>query len=98
MTLCLAAGLDGIKRGLKPCPPVDANIFKLTEEEREEQGVFSLPDSLKSAIHCMKKDELVRKTLGDHIYRKYIAHKTSEWYQYSIRISQWEIDRYLMRY
>lgn len=98
MTLCLAAGLDGIKRGLKPCPPVDANIFKLTEEEREEQGVFSLPDSLKSAIHYMKKDELVRKTLGDHIYRKYIAHKTSEWYQYSIRISQWEIDRYLMRY
>ena len=38
LALCLAAGLDGIRRGLKPPCSTDENIFELTEDEREARG------------------------------------------------------------
>ena len=98
LALCLAAGLDGIRRGLKPPCSTDGNIFELTEDEREERGIESLPSNLKEAVRAMKKDELVRETLGGHIFGKYVEHKSEEWNEYKIRVTQWEIDRYLERY
>ena len=98
LALCLAAGLDGIRRGLKPPCSTDGNIFELTEDEREERGIESLPSNLKEAVRAMKKDELVRETLGGHIFDKYVEHKSEEWNEYKIRVTQWEIDRYLERY
>ena len=98
LALCLAAGLDGIRRGLKPPCSTDGNIFELTEDEREERGIESLPSNLKEAVRAMKKDELVRETLGAHIFDKYVEHKSEEWNEYKIRVTQWEIDRYLERY
>ena len=98
LALCLSAGLDGIRRGLTPPPATDGNIFELTEDEREDLGILNLPSNLKDAVRAMKKDALVRDTLGEHIYSKYLAHKLEEWDEYKIRITQWELDRYLARY
>ena len=98
LALCLAAGLDGIRRGLKPPCSTDENIFELTEDEREARGIESLPSDLKQAVRAFKKDPLMRETLGDHIFNKYVEHKTDEWNEYKIRVTQWELDRYLERY
>ncbi len=98
LALCLAAGLDGIKRGLTPPDPVDGNIFQYTEDELEEMGIEKIPYSLKAAISSMKKDKLVRETLGEHIFKTYISHKTHEWDEYSMMVTRWEIERYLPRY
>ncbi len=98
LALCLAAGLDGIRRGLTPPPSTDGNIFELTEDEREEMGIESLPSNLSEAVRAMKRDPLIRETLGEHIYQKYVEHKREEWNEYKIRVTQWELDRYLERY
>lgn len=98
LALCLAAGLDGVKRGLTPPDPVDGNIFQYTEDELEEMGIEKIPYSLKAAISAMKKDKLVRETLGEHIFKTYISHKTHEWNEYSMMVTRWEIERYLPRY
>ncbi len=98
LALCLAAGLDGVKRGLTPPAPVDGNIFQYTEDELEEMGIEKIPYSLKAAISSMKKDKLVRETLGEHIFKTYISHKTHEWNEYSMMVTRWEIERYLPRY
>lgn len=98
LALCLAAGLDGIRRGLTPPESVHANLFEMTEDEREEHGVMQLPATLREALRAMRKDKLVRETLGKHIYSKYMAHKTAEWDEYTVRVTEWEIDRYLARY
>lgn len=98
LALCLAAGLDGIRRGLTPPESVDANLFELSEEEREQHGIRHLPSNLREAVRAMKRDELVRETLGEHIFSKYVEHKTQEWDEYKIRVTPWEIDRYLARY
>ena len=98
LALCLAAGLDGIRRGLTPPASTDGNIFELTEDEREEMGIESLPSNLSEAVRAMKRDPLMRETLGEHIYQKYVEHKREEWNEYKIRVTQWELDRYLERY
>lgn len=98
LALCLAAGLDGIERGLTPPPAIDGNIFLMSKKELEEKNVRSLPDSLKHAIRDMTQDQLVRDTLGEHIYNKYVEHKLHEWYEYTTRVTPWELDRYLVRY
>ena len=98
LALCLAAGLDGIRRELTPPDTIDANLFELSEEEREQHGIRHLPANLREAIRAMRHDSLVRSTLGEHIFSKYVEHKTEEWNEYTIRVTQWEIDRYLARY
>ncbi|MDU5109693.1 MAG: type I glutamate--ammonia ligase [Clostridium sp.] len=94
----LAAGLDGIKNNLQPPESVEKNIFKMTLEEREEEGIDSLPGTLEEAIRYMEESELVRKTLGDHTFNNYIKAKTAEWDDYRTKVHQWEIDNYLNQY
>lgn len=36
--------------------------------------------------------------MGAHIHKKYIEAKQEEWREYSTRVSQWEIDKYLGKY
>ena len=88
------AGLDGIRRGLMPPSSTDSNIFELSGDEREERDIHSLPSNLKDAVRAMRRDELVRETLGEHIFGKYVEHKTEEWDEYKIRVTPWELDRY----
>ena len=98
MALCLAAGLDGIKRGLVPQPAYDENVFVLSDEELKEKGIDCLPGTLEEAIAEAEKDPFVRETLGDHVFENYIAGKKAEWDDYRTKISQWEIDQYLINY
>jgi len=98
LAACLAAGLDGIRRGLTPNEAVDANVFELSEEEREERGVENVPDNLDRAVRALKKDALLRKALGDHVFYKYIEAKENEWNEYRQKITKWELDKYLTQY
>lgn len=94
ITAILAAGLEGIKNRLAFVEPVYDNIFEYTREQREEHGILNLPENLKDAIKELKKSELMRKALGDHIFNKYIIAKELEWDQYRVLIHQWELDKY----
>ena len=98
MALCLAAGLDGIKRGLKPAPAFDANVYDLTDEERAEAGIDCLPSSLIEAVEASEADPFIRETLGDHVFNAYTEGKKEEWDDYKKRVTQWEIDRYMVNY
>ena len=98
IALMLASGLDGIKKGLTAPPPVNKNIFKMSEQEMADLGVSSLPGSLYDAIQMFKADPLVKETLGDHIFNIYQEFKIKEWDSYRTCVHPWEIDQYLTRY
>ena len=98
LAVTIAAGLDGVKRGLVPPPAVDGNIYSMSAAQRKKQKIEMLPTSLESAIAELKKDKLICNTLGEHILEKYIEAKELEWLNYKTRISQWEIDEYLSKY
>ena len=94
----LTAGLNGIENKITPPPSTDKNIFDMTAEQRLEEGIASLPGSLKEAVDEMEKSELAKQVLGDHIFKKYIEAKNEEWDQFRTKVSKWELDEYLTRY
>ena len=98
LAVCLAAGLDGIKRELTPPPSTDSNVFKLTDDEKEAMGIENIPDNLDRAVRAMKKDSLICRTLGNHAFMKYVAYKQAEWNEYRNVVTAWEIENYLGRY
>ena len=57
-----------------------------------------LPGSLKEAIDAAKADPFIKETLGDHVFNNYIEGKENEWDEYRTKVSQWEIDKYMVLY
>jgi glutamine synthetase len=91
----LHAGLNGIENKYKVPDPMDLNLYHLTDTERKEKGIETLPDSLGQAISITENSELVRKILGDHIFERFIELKKKEWDNYRIQVTQYELDKYL---
>ncbi len=91
----LAAGLEGMEKGYELPDPVEEDIFLMSEEKRNERGILTLPGSLNEAIKECEQSDLVRKTLGDHIFSKFIENKRIEWDNYRTQVNVYEIQRYL---
>ena len=91
----LHAGLEGIEKGYELPAEMTTNLYRLSEEERLEQGVEALPGSLGEAIEAFAGSELLQKALGEHIFPRYVELKRNEWDEYRTQVSQWELDRYL---
>ena len=91
----LAAGLQGVIKKYPLAEPVEEDIFEMDEKAREKAGITSLPGSLYEALMAVSKSKLVKETLGDHIFNKFVANKQVEWDMFRTHVSQFEIDRYL---
>ncbi len=91
----LAAGLKGIEEKYELPPEMQENLYELTEEERKARGIKSLPASLGEAIAITEKSELVRETLGDHAFERFIWNKKNEWDEFRIQVTPWELQKYL---
>ncbi len=94
-SVMLAAGLEGIEKGLEPPEPVEENVYEMTAEQRRKRGISTLPASLLEAIQLTEKSELVRKALGDHVFEAFIQNKKIEWDQYRTQVTDYELKRYL---
>ena len=94
-SVMLAAGLDGIEKGSQPPEPVEENVYKMSVAERERRGIASLPGNLQDAVALTEQCELVRKTLGDHVFENFIANKKIEYDQYRAQVTEYELNRYL---
>ncbi len=91
----LAAGLKGIEGNYELPAPVEEDIFDMSAEKMASIGINSLPGSLHEAIVEMEKSELVKETLGEHIFNKFIENKKMEWDEYRTHVTGFEIKKYL---
>jgi glutamine synthetase len=91
----LTAGLDGIEKGLVPPEPVEENVYEMSVQERERRGIKMLPSNLLEAVELAEKSEIVRKALGEHIFKAFIENKKREWDQFRIQVTQYEVEKYL---
>src|SRR6184192_1682005 len=73
----IAAGLDGIGRGLKLPSPVAVDPGSLSEEEREALGADRLPASLGEAVDNLERDDVLLEALGERLTASYLAVKRS---------------------
>lgn len=95
-TTMLAAALDGIDKQLVPPKPLNnVNVYELTAEERKELGVSELPGSLGEALQELESDIVVRESLGSMIYEAFVRAKQEEIVEYQMKITDWEVERYL---
>ena len=94
----LAAGLDGIRKRQEPPAPVEENIYELSEGERRERAIGTLPPNLESALAALKADEVIRDALGPHIFERYTFAKERELEEYCTAVSSWEVERYSRLY
>jgi glutamine synthetase len=94
----LACGLDGVKRELAVPEPVEENLYRMGPEERTNRNIASLPGSLGEALDALKQDDVIRETLGEHVFERFVEAKTQEWDEYRKMVTQWELDRYLPVY
>ncbi len=91
----LTAGLDGIKKKLDPGDPVDKDVYEMSESEKKAAGIRQLPTTLRDALDILETDSLMKEVLGTHLYDKFIDYKNSEWNQYCLYVTPWEIMKYL---
>jgi glutamine synthetase len=94
-SLILAAGLRGIDEGYELPPEATDNIYALSEEERHNEGIDSMPGSLRDALDSMEGSALVKEALGDHVFENFLVNKRREWADYKADVTPYEIARYL---
>lgn len=92
----LMAGLDGIRRRLPAPPPTEEDVYHLDAASKDL--LVSLPGSLGEAVEEMAEDPLMRETLGDHLFERFVAAKRQAWDEYRRTVSTWELERYLPVY
>jgi glutamine synthetase len=91
----LMAGLEGIEKGYELPEPMEKNLYHLSPDERKRLGIEQLPETLGEAIELTAESELMLRTLGEHMFNRYVEIKRQEWEEYRVQVSQWELDRYL---
>jgi len=95
MSGLLASGIEGIKNDLNSLVPVKKNLFKMSDQERKRLGIKNLPESLKEAIDSFSNSSLMKDVVGDFLYTKLIEAKTKEWDEYKVRVTAYELEKYL---
>jgi glutamine synthetase len=91
----LAAGLDGIEKGMTLDDPVEESLYAMDATRIAERGIRELPGTLGEALDELERDEVVAEALGDHVLSRFMDAKRQEWDEYRTQVSQWEVDRYL---
>jgi len=97
LAVMLAAGLDGIRRELPVPESSEENLYLMAEAERRT-ALNVLPGSLDQAIEALEADPVIREALGAHICDRFIAAKRSEWEDYRLEVTPWELDKYLAQF
>ena len=101
MAANIAAGLDGLRRGIVPPPPVTSDPYA--------QEAEPLPTSLGEAITALEADSMFRRAFGDAFVDYYLMMKRAEWARYldavgenppseGSVVSEWEMREYFEVY
>ena len=77
----LAAGLDGVTRGLTPPPPVEADPYAA-------EGLVALPTSLAAAVKSLDGDSFFRGAFGDTLVDYLVMMKRAEIARYEAALAE----------
>ena len=100
LALAVLAGAisDGVAQRTLPGDPLVGSTYDLTERDRREGGIGTLPKSLRQAIVELDGDPAIRSALGDHIYHAFRDAKLAEYERYRRAVHAWEHRAYLRLY
>ncbi len=91
----IAAGLDGVEKGMTLADPVEESLFEMDAATIAAKGIRELPGTLGEAIAELEADPVICEALGDHVLSHFLEAKRAEWDEYRTQVTDWEVDRYL---
>ena len=95
----IAAGLDGIDRGLDPGEPNTTNLYELSVAERAAAGIETLPENLLDATRELEGNAILREAFGSGPHGDFIDYfievKRREVQAAHEQVTAWELERYL---
>lgn len=91
----LAAGLDGIKRGLELPDEGTSELLRLPEAELRSRGIEPLPRNLDEALDRFESSAFMKEALGEHIHAYFLKKKREEWRRFASSVTEWELKHYL---
>jgi glutamine synthetase len=94
----IAAGLDGLERGLKPPDPVEVDPATLSDDARETLGIRRVPSSQEEALDALAADDVLTRALGPVLTGSYLAVRRSEWEAYSAEDDAFEQQGHFEKY
>ena len=94
----IAAGLDGLERGLDLPEPVDVDPATIPDDERVRRGIVRLPATQAEALDALAADALLLSTLGSVLAESYLAVRRSEWEAYSAGDAAFEQQGHFEKY
>ena len=98
MAAVLAAGLDGVEKGMELADPVEESLFEMDATQIAAKSIRELPGTLGEALDELEKDDVIREALGDHVFSHFVDAKRAEWDEYKTQVSDWEVERYLEQF
>jgi glutamine synthetase len=94
----IAAGVDGVDRGLDPPGPLEVDPAALADRDREEAGADRYPTTLEEALQALEADDVLTGSLGDVLARSYVAVRRSEWEAYSAMEEEEQFRGHFLKY
>ncbi|HEY8737073.1 MAG TPA: glutamine synthetase family protein [Candidatus Dormibacteraeota bacterium] len=94
----IAAGLDGIERGLTLAPPVTVDPHTMDEQQRKAIGADRLPQSLKEAVGNLKRDRVLMEALGERLSTSYVAVKELDIEAFAGQDETFEFRQHIYKY
>jgi glutamine synthetase len=94
----IAAGLDGLERGLEPPEPVQVDPATIDEAEREARNIRRLPATQEKALNALESDGVLIGALGPVLAQSYLGVRRSEWRAYSQEDESFEQQGHFSKY
>ena len=83
---------------IDPGPPLNKDLYELSEEEIAATNSQRLPRNLLEAVEILKDDPLAKEVLGETMLDSYLKYKADEWERYHQAVTDWEVQEYLRLY
>jgi len=88
----IAAGLDGVARGLDPGEPILVDPADLPDDKRERRGIARLPSALDAALDALEADATLAEALGPPLLIAFLAVKRGEVDDFAAHDDAFEFD------
>jgi glutamine synthetase len=89
----LAAGLDGIRRGLEPPAPIEGFLYDLPEDAQGK----ALPTTFQEALEALSEDHVITAALGERLIETFKVVKAAELERFRAWVTDWEFAEYAQR-
>jgi len=83
----VAAGLDGVRRGIDPGPPATLNVL-------EDERYPALPATLIEGVEAFAADTVLMEAIGADLSRTLVRCLRNDWRRFHAHVTDWEIREY----